>query len=126
MSVKDDAEEIESLALMPVCGSPNARHRRYMNITFVKFNLQSKPVMLCGREEMIVNLETRLFFYAAVDATKISQKIKLRIRPSLQRAAYVNDMQLGDYRGHLAEGFDNLRHPVSVLKLQRRHPAGRR
>src|SRR6266849_7236788 len=124
MSVKDDAEEIESLALMPVCGSPNARNRRHMNVTFVKLNLQSKPVMLGGREEMVVNLETRLFFHATIDATKISQKIKVRLRPSCQCVANVNDMQSGNYRGHLAECFDNLSHPVSVFMLQRRHQAG--
>src|SRR6266550_429405 len=126
MSVKDDAKKIEGLAFMPVCGSPNAGNRRYMNIIFVKLNLQSKPVMPGGREEVVVNLETRLFFYAAVDPTKIGQKIKLRFRRSLQRVANVNYMQSWNYRGHLTECFDYLGHPVSVFKLQRRHQARRR
>src|SRR6266850_1172626 len=45
MFVENNTEEIEGFALVPVRGPPNAGDRRYMNIIFVKHNLQTKPVM---------------------------------------------------------------------------------
>ena len=85
MTLKDDAEEIKSLTLVPVCCSPNSGDSRYAHVCFVKQNLQPQPVIFGGRKQMIVNFETRLFLHTSIGAAKVRKEIKLGFRAGFER-----------------------------------------
>ncbi len=48
MIVKDNPEEIESFALVPIRSAPDACNRRHVRIIFVQQDLQAQPVMPGG------------------------------------------------------------------------------
>ncbi len=81
--------------------------------------------MLC-REEMIVDLEARLFFRPAICAAKVSEKIELQTGRSLEKRTDSKNMLAWNNDRCFAEGFDYLAHPFRMSMLQRRHQRRRR
>src|SRR5882724_7245803 len=126
MSVKDNAEEVKSFALMPVGRAPDTGHRWHMHIAFVEDNLQPDPMMLRSGEEVVIDFKTRLLFNPAINTAKIRKKVELRIQAKLQGAADIGNVQAWHLRGYFTVCFDNVSHPVFVFTLQRRHQLGRR
>ena len=83
MTVKDHTEQIVSLSLVPIRRPPNSRDCLDMNIVLGKHHLETNSMMLCGREEMIVDFKPRLFFRAAIKAAKVRQKVEFQTRSGL-------------------------------------------
>src|SRR5215208_7498156 len=54
VSVEDDAEHVEGLALVPVGRAPDGRHRRDVRVLLVEQNLQADAVVALRREEVVV------------------------------------------------------------------------
>src|SRR5690242_11955892 len=117
MTVEDDAKEIERLALMPVCRLPHAGHCLYVNIVFVQHDFQAYAVMLRRREEVIVDLETRLFFDTAIGAANVCQKVELCLRRRLQELTRGDDVFAWHDHGRLAQGGDHFGDPLRMLTL---------
>lgn len=83
MIIEDDSEQIVSLSLVPIRSAPDTGYSGHMGVVFAKDDLQTNPMMPGGREQMIVNFETRLFFRPAIKATQISQEVELQTRRGL-------------------------------------------
>ena len=71
MTVKDHTEQIVSLSLVPIGRPPNSRDCLDMNLVFAEHYLETNSMMLCGREQMIVDFKPRLFFRTAIKAAKV-------------------------------------------------------
>src|SRR6266498_2944840 len=108
MPVENYAKEIKGFAFMPVCRTPDPRDCRHMHAGFVKDNFQAEPMMLCRREEMIIDFKARLFFNATINSAEVGKEIKLGIRVRLQGSAYVNNVYARHDCGYFAMRLDNL------------------
>ncbi len=78
------------------------------------------------REEMIVDLEARLFFRPAIYAAKVSEKIELKTGRSLEKRTDRENMLAWNNDRYFTEGFDDLAYPFRMSMLQRRHQRRRR
>ncbi len=85
MTVENHAKQIVSFSFMPICCSPYTGDCRHVRIFFVQQDLQTKSMMLGGREKMVIDFKAGLFFYTAIRAADIRQKIKTRVRPCFQK-----------------------------------------
>jgi len=81
MAVKDHAEQIERLALVPVCRTPNAGDALDMRVFLVQQHLQANAMVFSCGEEMVIDFEAGFFFYSAIHAADIRQEIELSFRP---------------------------------------------
>ena len=79
MIVKNNSEQVVGFALVPVCRAPYACDCRHMNVLLIEQYFQPKTVKLGRREQVIVDFKARLFFGAAIDATKIGKKVEFRL-----------------------------------------------
>src|SRR5215212_7918476 len=76
MAIKYYAEHIERLSLMPVRSSPNGYYCFNVRVVFTEQYFQAyAAVVLCGKN-VIVHLESRIFFRSAVGAANIRQHIE--------------------------------------------------
>ena len=111
MSVENHSEQVVSFAFVPVGCPPHTRDCGNAWIVFGQLNFQPQPVKLRGREQVIVHFEPRLFFYATVSATNISQKIEFGFRVSFQACAQFDDVFSRNNRRDLGVGLHDLRNP---------------
>src|ERR1044071_2868616 len=83
-------------------------------------------MMLRRREQVIVDLKTRLFFRAAIRAADVRKKIELKSGRGFEKRANLRDHFARHNHGNLAKGFDDFADPRSIRMLQRRHQRRRR
>ena len=74
-------------------------------------------MMLCSREEMIVDFKPRLFFRPAIKATQIRKKVELQTRSGFEKSAGLNDVFARNDDGCLAQRLDNFANPFRTLTL---------
>src|SRR5713226_3923043 len=79
MTIEDNAKQIVCFALVPVRSTPHARYGWHVNIVFVQHNLQAQPMVLCGREQVVIDFEPRLFFRPAIKPTQVGQKVEFQL-----------------------------------------------
>ena len=84
VAVEDHSEEIKGLALVPVGCAPDARHSLNVRVVIVQENFQSQAMILRRLEQMVINLEARLFFGAAISAAKVCEEIEFKSGRGLQ------------------------------------------
>ena len=102
MSVKNDSKQIISFALVPIGGSPNGGYRSHVRVIIIQQNLQTHTVMPCRGKQVIVHLEARLFFGAAIESTQVSQKIEFVTRSRLEELTSTDDMLTRNDDGRFA------------------------
>ena len=83
VTIKDYAKQIIRLSFVPICRSPYTRNCQHVRIIFVQQNLETNSVMPGSREKVVIDFKARLFFYTAIRAAEIGQKIKTRVGPRL-------------------------------------------
>src|ERR1041385_8985563 len=121
MPIKDHPKQIIRLTLVPVSCSPNAGDTIYVKIVFIQQYLQEPAVILCRREQVIVDLKPWFFLRAAIGTTKIRQEIKSGFRPRFQKPANGSYVLPGHNERCFSQGFNNFDDPVRMLTLERRH-----
>src|SRR5262249_22292871 len=84
MIIKDHPKQIVGFALVPIRAAPHWGDAGYVRVILVEDNLQSHPVKLCGREQMIVDFKARLFFRTAIETAQVRKKIEFQARGAFQ------------------------------------------
>src|SRR5258708_3379818 len=117
MTIKDHAEQIKSLSLVPIRGPPNATHGRNMDVVLAQYHFQTNPLIVGGREQMIVNFKPRFLFGTAIEATQIGEKVKLKTRSGFKKRAHINDVLARDDNCCFAQRLDDFADPFGMLTL---------
>lgn len=117
MTVKNDSEQIERFAFVPIRRAPDSRNGRHVHVVLAQHNLQTNAMVFGGREKMVVDFEARIFFNAAIDATNISQKIEPTFRPTLQKSTHGRHLLSWNDDGRLAKSMDDFRNPFRMFML---------
>src|SRR5512139_4055350 len=102
MAFKINAHQIVGLAFMPISGSPDTGNRGNICIIFTQKHLKAKPLVVRGGEEMIVDLETRVFLRPTVAAAKVGKHVKPVFRP--KKVAGRDYRPFGDHDRYVSEG----------------------
>jgi hypothetical protein len=66
---------------------------------------------------MIIDLEARLFFHAAIRSANVRKKIKLSFGPRLQKRARSDDVLARDDDRRLSESVNDFSDPFRMLTL---------
>src|SRR5919107_532662 len=91
VTVEDDAEHVERLALVPVGRAPDGNDGRDVRVLLVQENFQAQAVEALRREEVVVDLEARLLLRPAVGAGDVREHVELEARRGLQVRAQLRD-----------------------------------
>src|SRR5215218_386802 len=109
MAFENDTEHIERLAFMPVCCFPDVCHSPHVRCILAQKHLQTKAVEMDRREEMIIHLESRIFFRPSVGSADVGEQIKAL--STFQVLADLIDRIAGNDSSDLAKSVDYVRDP---------------